>query len=48
MLDLFLVPAGDNYEEALKEKEKNHYDIEIKAVSTLDEALEILGRTIKN
>ena len=40
--DLFLVPAGDNYEEAKAEKEKNNYDIEIKAVSTFEEALEIL------
>ena len=37
--DLFLVPAGDNYEEAMEEKEENNYDIEIKAISTFDEAV---------
>lgn len=41
--DLFLVPAGENYEEAKKEKEEHHYDIQIEAVSTFDEALEVLA-----
>ena len=40
--DLFLVPKGDNYKEALKEKEKNDYDIEIKAIETFDEAVSYL------
>ncbi len=40
--DLFLVPKGDNYKEALKEKEKNNYDIDIKAIGTFDEAVEYL------
>ena len=40
--DLFLVPIGDNYKEALKEKEKHDYDIEIKAIETFDEAVEYL------
>lgn len=40
--DLFLVPKGDNYKEALKEKEKNDYDIEIKAIGTFDEAISYL------
>ena len=40
--DLFLVPKGDNYKEALKEKEKNNYDIEIKAIGTFDEAVSYL------
>lgn len=40
--DIFLVPEGDNYEEALKEKEENNYDIEIKAIGTFDEAVEYL------
>ena len=40
--DLFLVPKGDNYKEALKEKEKNDYDIEIKAIGTFDEAVSYL------
>ncbi len=47
--DLFLVPKGDNYKEALKEKEKNDYDIEIKAIGTFDEAVEYLeSKKIKN
>lgn len=40
--DLFLVPKGDNYKEALKEKEKNGYDIKIKAIGTFDEAVSYL------
>ena len=40
--DLFLVPKGDNYKEALKEKEEHDYDIEIKAIGTFDEAVEYL------
>ena len=40
--DLFLVPKGDNYKEALKEKEKNDYDIEIKAIGTFDEVVSYL------
>ena len=42
MLTIFLVPKGDNYKEALKEKEKHDYDIEIKAIGTFDEAVEYL------
>ena len=38
----FLIPAGENYEEALKVKEENNYEIEIMPVTTFDEALEIL------
>ena len=40
--DLFLVPKGDNYKEVLKEREKNDYDIEIKAIGTFDEAVSYL------
>lgn len=40
--DIFLVPAGENYEEALKLQKKYHYDIQIVAVSTFDEAVEYL------
>ena len=40
--DLFLVPKGDNYKEALKEKEEHDYDIEIKVIGTFDEAVEYL------
>ena len=45
--DLFLVPKGDNYKEALKEKEEHDYDIEIKAIGTFDEAVEYL-ESLKN
>lgn len=45
--DLFLVPAGDNYQEAIKEKKKHNYKITIKAVSTFDEALKILKEETK-
>lgn len=40
--DLFFVPVGENYEEVLKLKEENNYDIEIIAVETLDEAIDYL------
>ena len=40
--DLFLVPKGDNYKEALKEKEEHDYDIKIKAIGTFDEAVSYL------
>lgn len=37
--DVFFVPSGSNYEEAIKLKNENNYDIEIVSVSTVDEAL---------
>lgn len=40
--DVFLVPAGDNYEDALKTKEAKGYDIEIVSVETLKDAIEYL------
>lgn len=40
--DLFLVPAGDNYEEAKRVIEENNYDIKLIPVTTFDEALEKL------
>ena len=40
--DIFIVPSGTNYEEAIKEKQKNNYNIDIVAVSTFDEAIEYL------
>lgn len=40
--DIFLVPAGENYEEAIKEKKEHAYDIAIYPVKTFEEALEIL------
>lgn len=41
--DIFLVPS-DNYEEAMKEKEKNNYDINIINVSSFDDALDSLSK----
>ena len=40
--DIFLVPAGENYEECIALQEQNHYDIKIIGVSTFDEAIEKL------
>lgn len=40
--DIFLVPAGENYEEALEVKEEKGYDITIVAVSTLQDAIDYL------
>ena len=40
--DIFLVPSGNNYEEAMKLKKERNYKIEIKAISTFDEAIEYL------
>lgn len=40
----FIVPNGENYEDALKIKEENNYDINIVGVSTFDEALEALSK----
>lgn len=40
--DIFLVPAGENYEEAIKYKKKYHYDIKIIGISTFEEAIEKL------
>lgn len=38
----FLVPAGENYEEAMKIKKENNYDIEIVPIKHFDDALEYL------
>lgn len=40
--DIFLVPAGDNYEEAIREQKKHNYKIKIIGVSTFEEALKKL------
>lgn len=40
--DIFFVPAGRNYEEAIKEKEKNNYKIEVVEVKTLLDAINYL------
>lgn len=42
--DIFLVPDGENYEEAIKIKNENNYDIEIVSISTFDEALNYLTK----
>lgn len=42
--DLFIAPLGENYEDALYEKELNNYDIDIIGVSTFDEVLEYLKK----
>ena len=41
--DIFLVPNGENYEDAIKLKKEKNYKIKIKGVSTFDEALEYLS-----
>lgn len=40
--DLFIVPNDYNYEQALEEKNKNNYNIEILGVSTFDEVIDYL------
>lgn len=40
---IFLIPSGENYEEALKIVKDNKLDIELVAVSTFDEALDYLN-----
>lgn len=42
--DIFLVPNDENYEEAIRIKKENNYDIEIKGVSTFDEVVEYLNK----
>ena len=37
--DYFLVPAGDNYKEALKLKKKNHLKIKLIKVKTFKDAI---------
>ena len=41
--DLFIVPKDENYEEALKIKKENNYNIEILGVSTFDEVIKYLN-----
>lgn len=40
--DLFIVPNGENYKDAMKLKKKNKYSIEIVGVSTFDDAINYL------
>lgn len=44
--DLFLVPIGNNYEEAIQEKEKNKYKIEIIGIDNFKNAIKYL-RNVK-
>lgn len=41
---IFFVPKGENYEDALKKKKENNYDIELVEISTFDEAVEYLEK----
>ena len=41
--DLFIVPNDENYEQALKVKKENSYNIEILGVSTFDEVIDYLN-----
>ena len=43
-VEIFLVPNGKNYEEAINELEKNNYDIRIYGVNTFEEALDVLSK----
>ena len=43
-VDIFIVPNGDNYKEAMKEKRKNNYKIDIYGVDTFEDALDILKK----
>lgn len=40
--DIFLVPSGSNYEDAIKLKKKNNYDITIVSIKTFNQAIEYL------
>ena len=44
--DIFFVPAGENYEEAMALKKKKNYSITIVPVSTFDEALKYLQENV--
>jgi len=45
--DIFIVPNGENYKEAISLQKKHNYDIKIIGVSTFDEALEKLQEMSK-
>lgn len=40
--EIFFVPAGENYEEAIKLKERHHYKIKIVSVASIDDAIDYL------
>lgn len=39
---IFFVPKGENYEDALKKKKENNYDIELVEIATFDDAVKYL------
>ena len=43
-MDIFLVPAGENYNQAIEEKKKNNYNIEIVPIKNLEEAITYLKK----
>lgn len=43
-MDIFIVPNGPNYKEAIKEKKKHNYKIKIYGVNTFDDAINILKK----
>lgn len=45
--DIFLVPSGNNYKEAIKLKNKNNYNIKIVEIKTFDDALDYLTKLKK-
>lgn len=42
--DMFLVPSGENYDEAIEIKNKYNYDIEIYPITIFDDAIAILSK----
>lgn len=40
--EIFFVPSGENYEDAIKLKKQNNYDIEIVEIKTFDDAIKYL------
>ena len=42
--EVFIAPSGDNYKEAVKEKKKNNYKIEIIEAKTFDQVIEELNK----
>ena len=43
-MDIFLVPAGENYNQAIEEKKMNNYNIEIVPIKNLEEAITYLKK----
>lgn len=45
--EIFFVPTGENYEEAIKLQKEHHYDIEIVPIEHIDDAIEYLKKLEK-